>query len=76
MTSRRSFLASVAATLAGCSKPRCEGPQPGPNYVCATGQWKARVEFVPGDGSLFNPREDLAAQYNRWNPPAPWVFRV
>lgn len=35
------FLALAGAlALASCSKPKCEGPKPGPNYVCATAQWQ------------------------------------
>lgn len=56
-TSRRSFLASVAAAIAGRALVR--KPQ---RVVFA----RFRIElkpWVPGGGSLFNPRENLAAQY-------------
>lgn len=84
MTSRRSFLASVAAAIAGRALVRKPAPETGVTirvirrWDSDLRGWRVRMDVVQGYGSLFNPREDLAAQYllNRWNPPAPWVFRA
>lgn len=62
MTSRRSFLAAIAAAVLGRSLFRKTAP-PATVVHFLGRHFHHSYAFVPGDGSLFNPRENLAAQW-------------